>query len=124
MPSPAPIRVLLSVRGTDGVLRRPVTIWAVTAGEQVYVRTWYRRDSGWYGRALRSGRARLGVDGLEVEVTVEDVGSGGGDLRDAVDAAYRTKYARYGGSTVARMVGDEAAATTLRLRTEQGAAGG
>ena len=31
---------------TDGTLRRWVPIWVVSADGQVYVRTWYRRDTG------------------------------------------------------------------------------
>lgn len=43
----------------DGSPGRWVPIWVVCAGGQVYVRTWYRRDTGWFGQALRSGQARV-----------------------------------------------------------------
>ena len=43
---------------------------------------------------------------------IEDVGVGPPGLREIVDAAYRDKY---GGGSAGNMVGDEAAATTLRL---------
>ena len=36
-------------------------------------------------------------------------------LNDEVDAAYRSKYARYGATYVDAMVGESAAAATLRL---------
>jgi hypothetical protein len=103
----------IAPRATDGGLGREVPIWAVVVGGEVYVRTWRRRDTGWYGRVLRSGRARVRVPGAEADVSVEDVRD---EHRAAVDAAYRAGYARYGAATVDRMVGDEAAATTLRLR--------
>jgi hypothetical protein len=109
----------IAARGGDGTLRRWLPIWVVCAGEQVYVRTWHRRDSGWFGQALDSRRARIRVPGLEVDVAVEDVGEDQGDLRADVDAAYRAKYGRYGGVSVDRMVTDEAAASTLRLIPEQ-----
>ena len=80
------------------------------AADEVYVRTWHRRDTGWFGRAVASGRARIGAEGLESDVLVEDIG---GDLRPAVDAAYLATYGRAGGAD--RMVDDAAAATTLRL---------
>lgn len=92
--------------------RRWTPIWVVCADEQVYVRTWYRRDTGWFGDAVRSRQARVRVPGLEAEVAVEDVGATSDQVTADVDAAYRTKYP--GGATDA-MVSAEAAATTLRL---------
>jgi hypothetical protein len=105
----------IAVRRADGTLRSPVPIWVVSADGQVYVRTWYRRDTGWFGRVLRTHRARITVPGLEADVAVADVGVGDPELRAAVDAAYRAKYGRYGSATVDRMVSAEAAAATLRL---------
>jgi hypothetical protein len=84
----------------------------VHVGDDVYVRTWYRRDTGWFGLALNTRRASVRVPGVEADVRIEDVGVGPSGLRADVDAAYRDKYGR--GST-GDMVGDEAAATTLRL---------
>ncbi len=111
----------IAAKRADGTLQRWVPIWVVCVGEQVYVRTWYRRDSGWFGHVLDSRRARIRVPGLEVDVAVEDVGEDRANLRAGVDAAYRTKYERYGGTSVDRMVADDAAASTLRLIPEQGA---
>ena len=39
----------------DGTLREWVPIWVVTAGEEVYVRTWFRRETGWFGHAVGRG---------------------------------------------------------------------
>jgi hypothetical protein len=105
----------IAVARADGTLRRWLPIWVVHAGDQVFVRTWYRRDTGWFGHVRESGRARVRVPGVEAEVVVEDVGDA---MRADVDAAYRTKYGRYGGA-VAQMVSDSAAATTLRLTPER-----
>lgn len=107
----------IAVKRTDGTLRRWTPIWVVCADGQVYVRTWYRRDTGWFGHALRSHRARIRVPGLEADATVEDVGEGAAGLRESVDTAYRNKY---GGSSSSSMVGVAAAATTLRLTPEPG----
>ncbi len=114
----------IATKRADGTLRRWVPIWVVCVGQQVYVRTWYRRDSGWFGHVLNSRRARIRVPGLEVDVAVEDVGEDRAKLRAGVDGAYRTKYGRYGGTSVDRMVADDAAASTLRLIPEQGARAG
>jgi hypothetical protein len=109
----------IATRRADGTLRAPRPIWVVRVGDQVYVRTWYRRTTGWYGRVLERPQAQVQVPGLTADVTVEDVGdgasTGSGDLRDNVDAAYRAKYGRYGGGSVDQMITDSAAATTLRL---------
>jgi len=105
----------IASRRADGTLRHAVPIWVVRVGEQVYVRTWYRRDTGWFGQVLASGRAAVEVPGLRADVTVTDVAGASDRLRADVDAAYRAKYGRYGASTVAQMVADEAVATTLRL---------
>ncbi len=51
----------------DGTLRPWVSIWVVCVGDQVFVRTWYRRDGGWFGHVLKSGRARIRVPGLEAD---------------------------------------------------------
>jgi hypothetical protein len=42
----------IAVRRTDGTLRRWTPIWVVRVGEQVYVRSWHRRDTGWFGHAV------------------------------------------------------------------------
>ena len=65
----------IAIRRSDGSLRRWVPIWVVCAEGQVYVRSWYRRDSGWFGHALRSRRARICLPGLEADVAIEDVGA-------------------------------------------------
>jgi hypothetical protein len=103
----------IASRRADGTLRQWVPIWVVSTGGLVYVRTWYRRDSGWFGHVLATRRARIRVPGLEAGVAVVNVGAGTPELRAGVDAAYETKYGRGGGT--AQMVSAEAAAATLRL---------
>jgi len=105
----------IATPGRDGVLRPFVPIWLVVADDRLYVRTWYRRDTGWYGRALRSGDARIRVPGVEADVDVTELGTDDPALREQVDAAYLMAYGNHGTGSVAAMVADEAAATTLRL---------
>lgn len=99
----------IAVRRSDGSLRPWLPIWVVCAGDQVFVRTWHRRDTGWFGAALRSRQARIRVPGLETDVTVEDVGAASAT---EVSEAYRAKYGPGGASS---MVTTEAVASTLRL---------
>ena len=108
----AAVELEVAARRPDASLRPGTPIWVVVVGEDVYVRTWYRRATGWFGAVLVSQRAQVTVPGLTVEVTVEDVGA----AADRVDAAYREKY---GAGGAASMVTDDAAATTLRLTPER-----
>ena len=99
----------------DGRPCRWLPIWVVRVGDQVYVRTWYRRTTGWFGQVSASGRARIRVPGVELDVVVADLGDEDRDLRAAVDQAYRAKYGTPGDEMVAGMISDASAATTLRL---------
>lgn len=102
----------IATRRTEGTLRTWVPIWVVGVDDGVYVRTWYRRTTGWFGHVVDLPQARIRVPGLESDVVIADVGSGVPELRASVDAAYRTKYGIVGHQS---MVTDDAAATTLRL---------
>ncbi|WP_428341010.1 DUF2255 family protein [Mycobacterium sp.] len=106
----------IAVRRVDGTLRPWTPIWVVRVGGDVYVRTWHRRDTGWFGLAVKTARARVRLPGIEADVLVQDIGVGPPGLRSDVDAAYRDKYG--GGGSTENMVGDEAAATTLRLLSD------
>ncbi len=99
----------------DGRPRRWLPIWVVCVDEHVYVRTWYRRTTGWFGQVTRAGRARIRVPGLEIDVVVADLGESDPGLRAAVDQAYRAKYGTPGDAAAAGMVTEASAATTLRL---------
>ncbi|WP_433084787.1 DUF2255 family protein [Dactylosporangium sp. CA-052675] len=105
----------IAVRRPGGTYRPPVPVWVVTVAGEVYVRSWYRRDTGWFGAAIASAHAHIRVPGAKADVTVTDVGDGDGDerLRAEVDDAYRAKY---GAAGAASMVTSAAAATPLRLR--------
>ena len=89
---------------------RWLPIWVVCVDGEVYVRTWYRRTTGWYGRATRTGHARIRVAGLELAVDIDDLGARA--PTEAINSAYVRKY---GGGGSGGMVSDETVATTLRL---------
>src|SRR5215211_3990969 len=76
----------------DGTLRKPVPIWVVRAGDDLYVRAAYGAGSGWH-RVARTGReARIRAGDVQKDVTIEDADAA---VNDQVDAAYRSKYGRY-----------------------------
>jgi hypothetical protein len=101
----------IAPRRRDGTPRKPVPIWVVRAGDDLYVRAAYGRGSGWHrvAQATREGRIRAG--GVEKDVTFEDAT---GVLNDELDAAYRTKYGRYAG-IVDGVTDAQARSSTLRL---------
>ena len=96
----------------DGTLRKPVPIWVVRAGDDLYVRAAYGPGTGWHrvARASHAGRIRAG--GVEKDVTLEDADDA---ANDRVDAAYRAKYGRYAGSIVDGITNAQARSTTLKL---------
>jgi hypothetical protein len=97
--------------GADGAPRRPVPIWVVRAGADVYVRSWRGTSGRWFRAAMASHAARVRAGGVERDVELVEAGD---DINDTVDAAYRDKYGRYP-SYMEPMVRPEAQATTLRL---------
>ena len=101
----------IAPRRRDGMLRRPVPIWAVRAGDGLYVRAAYGAGSVWHRVARTTGEARISGGGVEKDVTVEDAEEA---VYDEVDAAYRAKYGRYA-SIVDEITDDQARSTTLRL---------
>jgi hypothetical protein len=111
----------IAPRRRDGALRKPIPIWAVRVGDDLYVRAAYGPGTGWHRVARTSGEGRIRAGGVEKDVTIEDAG---GAVNDQVDAAYRAKYGRYA-SIVDSITDTEARSSTLRLvprttSTEQG----
>ena len=52
----------VSSRRPDGSLRPFVTIWFVTAGAELYIRSAHGPTNGWFRRARESGAGRVRVD--------------------------------------------------------------
>jgi hypothetical protein len=97
----------------NGELRRRTTIWVVRAGDDLYVRAAYGRDSGWHGVARTSRKARIWAGGVEKDVTIADADDE--TVLDRIDAAYREQYGARYASIVDSINDDEHRATTLRL---------
>ncbi len=102
----------LASRRPDGSLSKYATIWAVVAGDTVYVRSAHGYDNPWFQRALRSGGGRIQAGGVERDVAFEQPGP---DVATDVTAAYHAKYDRYGSTIVGTVVSPEAVRSTLRV---------
>ena len=102
----------ITSRRPDGSLRPYVTIWVVRSGDDLYVRSAYGHENGWFQRALSSGEGRIRAGGVERDVAFEEPG---GAVDDELHAAYHAKYDRHGPAIVGTVVSSEAARSTLRL---------
>jgi hypothetical protein len=96
----------------DGTLRKPVTIWVVRVGDDLYIRSYRGRTSAWFrGTQVRhEGHIRAG--GVDKDVTFVEADPA---VNDQVDAAYRAKYRRHAAQYVNPMVASEARAATIKL---------
>jgi hypothetical protein len=101
----------IAPRRANGTLRRPLPIWVVRVGDELYVRSWRGDDGSWYRAAQTSGEGHISAGGVERDVACLPADD---EVNDAVDAAYQQKYGRYTGY-VEPMVAPQARATTLRL---------
>ena len=96
----------------DGTLRGYVTMWVVHAGDELYVRSAHGADNPWFRRAKTSGNGRIRAGGLERDVTFAEAAPG---VQVDIDAAYHTKYDRYGPEIVGTVVGSQTHDLTIRL---------
>jgi hypothetical protein len=102
---------IASVR-LDGTLRKPVTVWIVRHGEDLYIRSVGGRNGHWFRGAQQRHEGRVRAGGAQQDVTLVDAGS---DSDDEVDAAYRAKYGRYAGRILNSVLTPEARAATIKL---------
>jgi hypothetical protein len=72
-------------------------------------------DNGWYRRAKQSGAGRIRAGGVQADVAFGQAPQGVGA---EIDAAYHTKYDRYGPRIVGTVVGDDAHTVTVCLVPE------
>ena len=103
--------LIASQRG-DGSLRKPVIIWVVRIGSDLYIRCANGRSGAWFRGVQTRHEGRIKAGGVEKDVTfVEEEDPG---INNSIDDAYLEKYRRYP-QWVAPMVTPEVKAATLRL---------
>ena len=96
----------------DGTLRKPVTIWVVRLGDDLYVRSVYGRSSAWFRGTQVRHEGHIQAGGVDKDVTFVDADP---DINDKIDAAYRTKYRRYAASIISSIVSPDARSATIKL---------
>lgn len=102
----------LASRRGDGSLRPYVTMWVVRTGDGLYVRSARGPDNPWYRRAIASRTGRIRAGGIETDVSFTSAGQA---VQADIDAAYHTKYDRYGPAIVGSVTGPAAYQVTIRL---------
>jgi hypothetical protein len=98
--------------GRDGKLRKPVTVWVVRQGDDLYVRSVRGRSGHWFRGTQESHEGRIRAKGVQQDVDFVDADH---DIADEIDAAYRTKYHRYVGSILNSVLTPEARSSTMKL---------
>ena len=96
----------------DGSPRKPVTVWAVRHGNDLYVRSVKGRSGPWFRGAQERHEGYIRAGGVHHDVTFVDADH---DIDAEVDAAYRAKYRRYAGRILDSVLTPEARSSTLKL---------
>ncbi|MDT5003266.1 MAG: hypothetical protein QOJ24_442 [Mycobacterium sp.] len=99
-------------RRRDGSLRKPVIVWMVLIGDDLYTRSVNGAGAAWFRGTRVRHQGHISAGGVDVDVDFLDVDEDAID--DAVDAAYRSKYEQYP-SPVAAITSPPARATTLKF---------
>ena len=81
----------------DGTLRKPVTIWVVRHGDDLYVRSVNGRTSTWFLGVQDCHEGHIHAGGVDEDVAFVAAGD---DVNDAIDSAHRTKYHHYSAAYV------------------------
>jgi hypothetical protein len=102
----------LASRRRDDTLRKPVTIWVVRHGDDLFVRSVNGRTGSWFRGTQARHEGRISAGGAEKDVSLVDAG---GDMDDQIDAEYRTKYRRYSASIINQVVSPGARSSTIKL---------
>ena len=98
---------------SDDTLRKPVTIWVVRVGDDLYVRSVYGRGSAWFRGTRTRSQGHIQAGGVDKDVTfVEETDA---HVNEQIDDAYRTKYRRYAARIVNTTLAPEARAATIKL---------
>ena len=96
----------------DGTLRKPVTVWVVRLGDDLYVRSVKGPTGAWFRGTQARHEGRIQAGGVDRDVTFVEADTA---LSNEVDRAYRTKYRRYAANIVNSVLTPGARSATLRV---------
>lgn len=96
----------------DGSMRKPVTVWAVRVGDDIYVRSTNGRTASWFRGVQQRHEGHIRVGGIDKDVAfVEETDP---NVNDRIDRAYSTKYRRYA-SITSHMMSSGPRSATIKL---------
>jgi hypothetical protein len=96
----------------DGTLRKPVIIWVVGVGDDIYVRSAYGPDVAWLRGVKVRHEGRIIAGGVDKDVTFQDADA---SINDQIDDVYRNKYRRHGAQYVNSVITPESRSTTIKI---------
>lgn len=102
----------IASRRRDGTLRKPVIIWVVRLGDDLYVRSVNGRTASWFRGTQVRHEGHIQAGGVDKDVTFVDANP---DLNDQLDVVYRSKYRRYAASIINSIVSPTARSATIKL---------
>jgi hypothetical protein len=103
----------LSSLRSDGTLRKPVTIWVVRIGDDLFVRAYKGRNGPWFRGTQSRHEGHIQSGGIDRDVTFEDESDT--KIIGQIDAAFRSKYRHHDAIYVDPMVTPEAREATIKL---------
>jgi hypothetical protein len=103
---------------SDGTLRKPVTIWVVRLGDDLYVRSVYGRGSAWFRGSQTRHEGQIRAGGVVKDVTFVEESDPA--INDQIDGIYRSKYRRYATSIINSIISPEARSATIKLVPQDG----
>lgn len=100
-------------RRSNDTLRKPVTIWVIRLGDDLYVRSVNGRTSAWFSGVQMQYKGHIRAGGVDKDVSfIEETGQ---EINDRIDEVYRTKYHRYAASIIDHINSPGARSATLKL---------
>ena len=104
--------VQIATVGRDGKLRKPVTVWVVRLGDDLYVRSVRGREGHWFRGTQERHEGRIRAGGVQQDITFVEADH---NIDDEIDAAYRDKYRRYTGRVLDSVLTPEARSSTMKM---------
>jgi hypothetical protein len=96
----------------DGTLRKPVIIWSVRVGDDIYARSAYGPNVAWLRGVKIRHEGHISAGGVEKDVAFQDADAA---INDQLDDVYRNKYRRHGAQYVNSVITPEARSTTIKI---------
>ena len=96
----------------DGTLRKPVTVWVVRLGDDLYVRSVKGPTGAWFRGTQARHEGRIQAGGVDRDVTFVEADTA---LSNEVDRSYRIIYRRYATKIVNSVLTPGARSATLRV---------